>query len=83
VAHPRARPGAALYAQNVKSGALYERRIEADAIRRTRSHSKYFKQQHAKARAKVTTTRNRGIAFSALIWIGVTAALMLLWYRFV
>jgi len=74
---------AALYAQNVKSGALYERRIEADAIRRTRSGSKHFKKQYAKARAKIAATRNRGIAVSALLWIGIAAALMLLWYRFV
>lgn len=74
---------AALYAQNVKSGALYERRIEADAIRRTRSDSKHFKKQYAKARAKIAATRNRGIAVSALLWIGIAAALMLLWYRFV
>jgi len=74
---------AVLYAQNVKSGSLYERRIEADAIRRTRADSKHFKKQYAKARAKISATRNRGIAVSALIWIGITAALMLLWYRFV
>lgn len=74
---------AALYAQNVKSGALYERRIEADAIRRTRAGSKHFKQQYAKARARIAATRNRGIAVAALIWIVVAAALMLLWYRFV
>lgn len=74
---------AALYAQDVKASALYERRIEADVIRRTRADSKHFKKQYAKARAKIDATRNRGIAISALIWIGIAAALMLLWYRFV
>ncbi len=74
---------AALYAQNVKSSTLYERRIEADAIRRTRSKSKHFKKQYSKAQAKITATRNRGIAICALIWIGIAAGLMLLWYRFV
>jgi hypothetical protein len=74
---------AALYAQNVKSGALYERRIEADTLRNSPARSKQLKRQLKKARAKITATRNRGIALSALLWIGVAAALMLLWYRFV
>ncbi len=74
---------AALYAQNVKSGTLYDRRIEADTLRQSSTRSKQLKQQYNEARAKITATRNRGIAFSALLWIGVAAVLMLLWYRFV
>jgi len=74
---------AALYAQNVKSGQLYELRIEADAIRRGRVASKSYGQEYSKARKKVSALRSRGMAFTSLLWIAFSALLMLLWYRFV
>ncbi len=74
---------AAIYAQRVKSGALYERRMEADSIRRSTADPRQHRRQYERARARVSSTRFRGMALSSLIWISVAAGLMLLWYRFI
>ena len=39
--------------------------------------------EYRSARKKVDHLRLRGVAFTALIWIGATLLLLLLWYRFV
>ena len=74
---------AALYAQSVKSGPLLERRIEAEAIRRGRVDDAQVRKAYAGAVNRVDQTRTRGIAFSALLWLGTSALLLVGWRRFV
>ena len=74
---------AGLYARSVKNGPLISQRMEAETIRRVRAYGDETEPRYEKARAKVDSLRLRGVAFSALIWIGAAALLMLLWHRFV
>lgn len=74
---------AVLYAQSVKSGPLLERRIEAEAIRRGRVDDPQVRRAYAEAAERVSRTRARGIAFSALLWLGTSAIVLWGWRRFV
>lgn len=74
---------AALYAQSVKNGPLLERRIEAEAIRRGRVDSPQVRTAYAEAEKRISKTRSRGVAFSALLWLGASTLLLLGWRRFV
>jgi len=74
---------AVIYAHSVKTGPLLERRIEAENIRLGKTTVPEVQAAYADARARVDRVRSRGVAFSALLWLGVSALVLLLWYRFV
>lgn len=74
---------AVIYTQQVKSGSLLERRIEAEAIRRGRAGSPEGRAAYLDACAHVDRTRARAVAVTALIWLVSTIFLLLLYRRFV
>ncbi len=74
---------AAIYTHSVKTGTLLERRIEAENIRLGKTAVPEVRAAYAEARARVDKVRSRSVAFSALLWLGVSALVLLLWYRFV
>jgi hypothetical protein len=74
---------AALYTRHVKNGPLLEQRIEAASVRSSRVRVPEARKAYAAARAEVGRARTRGVAVSAVLWLGSAALLLLLWYRFV
>jgi hypothetical protein len=64
-----------------KQGAILEKRVEAESIRVGRTPSADPVREHRAARQAIAAARTKGVALSAILWIGTLAIFLLVWLK--